>query len=169
MENKKEKMVIPVKNYIILLIIFIITIIATIYINAWIKTYKANSDFSPLTNLVQEITLSDLEATMPETNIAILYIADNSDFNLDNDILKMVNDEAINDYFYYLNVEKISNNQSVEILKNYFNNLKDEINKIPMFIYIKDGKATKVFDSNERQLTINDLSILINNYLEIDK
>ena len=99
MESKEERRVIPVKNYFILLSICLVTIVATIYINAWIRTYKVNSNVNPLIGEVQEITLSDLEATMSETNLAILYVANNDNFALDKEILKRVNADSVNDYF----------------------------------------------------------------------
>ena len=168
MESKEERRVIPVKNYFILLIICLVTIVATIYINAWIRTYKVNSNVNPLIGEVQEITLSDLEATMSETNLAILYVANNDNFALNKEILKWVNADSVNDYFYYMNVDVISQDECVKTLKEYFSNVKNEINSIPMFIYIKDGQAVKVIDSKDRELNINDFNILLHSYLEID-
>ena len=168
MESKEEKRVIPIKNYFILTVICLATIIATIYINAWIKTYKMNTDVSPLANTVQQITLSDLEATMSETNLAILYVADDSNYDLDNEILKRVNTEGVNDYFYYMNVEDISKSEIIDSLKNYFNNLSEDINSIPMIIYIKDGVAVKVIDSKDWNLIVNDFNVILDSYLEID-
>ena len=168
MKNKDEKRIIPVKNYFILLLICLITIIATIYINAWIRTYKVNSDVSPLLGMVQEITLSDLEVTMSETNIAVLYISNGDDYNLDSEILKRVNANSVNDYFYYMNVDDVSVDKSIKSLKSYFDYVKESINVLPMFIYIKDGKAVKVMDSKDRQLTISDFDVLLDSYLDID-
>lgn len=168
MKNKDEKRIIPAKNYFILLLICLITIIATIYINAWIRTYKVNSDVSPLLGMVQEITLSDLEVTMSETNIAVLYISNGDDYNLDSEILKRVNANSVNDYFYYMNVDDVSADKSIKSLKSYFDNVKESINVLPMFIYIKDGKAVKVMDSKDRQLTISDFDVLLDSYLDID-
>ena len=168
MKNKDEKRIIPVKNYFILLLICLITIIATIYINAWIRTYKVNSDVSPLLGMVQEITLSDLEVTMSETNIAVLYISNGDDYNLDSEILKRVNANSVNDYFYYMNVDDVSVDKSIKSLKSYFDYVKESINVLPMFIYIKDGKAVKVMDSKDRQLTISDFDVLLDSSLDID-
>lgn len=168
MESKEERRVIPVKNYFILLIICLVTIVATIYINAWIRTYKVNSNVNPLIGEVQEITLSDLEATMSETNLAILYVANNDNFALDKEILKRVNADSVNDYFYYMNVDDVSADKSIKSLKSYFDNVKESINVLPMFIYIKDGKAVKVMDSKDRQLTISDFDVLLDSYLDID-
>ena len=168
MESKEERRVIPVKNYFILLIICLVTIVATIYINAWIKTYKVNSNVNPLIGKVQEITLSDLEATMSETNLAILYVANNDNFALDKEILKRVNADSINDYFYYMNVNAISQEDCIKSLKEYFSDVKNEINSVPMLIYIKDGQAVKVIDSKDKKLNINDFNVILDNYLEID-
>ena len=168
MESKEERRVIPVKNYFILLIICLVTIVATIYINAWIRTYKVNSNVNPLIGKVQEITLSDLEATMSETNLAILYVANNDNFALDKEILKRVNADSINDYFYYMNVNAISQEDCIKSLKEYFSDVKNEINSVPMLIYIKDGQAVKVIDSKDKKLNINDFNVILDNYLEID-
>lgn len=168
MESKEERRVIPVKNYFILSIICLVTIVATIYVNAWIKTYKVNSNVNPLIGKVQEITLSDLEATMSETNLAILYVANNDNFALDKEILKRVNADSINDYFYYMNVNAISQEDCIKSLKEYFSDVKNEINSVPMLIYIKDGQAVKVIDSKDKKLNINDFNVILDNYLEID-
>ncbi len=168
MSKISEKKVIPVKNYIIVIVIFIITVIITIYINSWIKTYKISNDISPMVDSVQEITLSDLEATMSETSVAILYIANNSNFELDNDILKRVNADELNDYFYYMNVGNVPEDESINALKNFFNNLSDDINSVPMLIYIKDGKAEKIIDSENRTITVNDFNVIVDSYLIYD-
>lgn len=168
MEKTSEKKVIPVKNYIILIIIFIVTAVITIYVNAWIKTYKISNDISPMANLVQEITLSDLEVTMSETTMAILYIANDVNYELDNDILQRVNANELNDYFYYMNVGDVSEKETIDVLKSFFDNLSDDINAIPMLIYIKDGKAEKIIDSEKRTITVNDFNVIVDSYLTID-
>lgn len=162
--EKEIRRKIPFKNYIILFAIFIITVVITVYVNAWIKTYKNNQALDPLDNVVQKITLNDLEATMSETNIAILYVANINDYEMNDAILKIVNKNELNDNFYYMNVEDNSDSNTISILKKYFSNLEGDINKLPMFIYIKNGKAEKIIDSNETNLTANDLYILIDSY-----
>ena len=165
MIKKEDQRVIPIKNYFILFAICIVTILATIYINAWIHTYKINNDVSPLYNAVQQITLGDLAATMAETNVAILYVANNDNYDLDREILNRITLEGINDYFYYMNVSGISEKEYVEVLQQNFGN---DVKKVPLLIYIKNGEVKKIIDSNGDLLTINDLNVILDSYLEID-
>ena len=164
--SKEERRNVPLKNYVILSIIFIITILLTLYINAWIKAYKeSNIEVSPLKDTVQEITIYDIKMSLSETNETILYIGDDTDYSLDKDILKVINKEELNDIFYYIDVSNIEDTVYINSLKDNFQELSNNINKGPMLIYIKNGVAIKVKDSSKSRLNINDLDTLIKTYI----
>ena len=164
--SKEERRNVPLKNYVILSIIFIITILLTLYINAWINAYKeSNIEVSPLKDTVQEITIYDIKMSLSETNETILYIGDDTDYSLDKDILKVINKEELNDIFYYIDVNNIEDTVYINSLKDNFQELSNNINKGPMLIYIKNGVAIKVKDSSKSRLNINDLDTLIKTYI----
>jgi len=162
---KKEKRKVPIKNYFILGIIAFLTIFLTLYINEWIKTYKDGNELLPLDGEVQQVNINELEVTLSETNQVILYVGYEGLNSLDKAILKRLKKDEVNDYFYYLNVTDYSEKKYLGELKNNFSSIRNDINKAPMFIYIKNGEALRVVDSKNDIVNINDLNMLIDNYI----
>ena len=160
---------IPKKNYLILGVMTVVTVLLVFYINAWIKTYKQNElNTSPLTNNVNEVYKNELHLSLSESNQMILYVGyNNSDDvkELERQILKTIKSKNLHDYFIYYDVTKeLENNEYLETLKNEFSEVKVSINKAPMLIYVKSGEGVEVVDSNSGLITIEDLKNLVSKY-----
>lgn len=164
-----EKRKVPLKNYIILFFISVLTILLTIYINEWIKTYNENKlSTSPLYGKVNEVNINELDVALSEISEVILYVSYNNDKNIykmEEKLLKKLNKEELYSHFIYLNInENLNNEEYLNILKTRFPNMNDNITKAPLFIYIKDGEAKSVINSNNNLVDSGDFTSLVEIY-----
>lgn len=160
---------VPVKNYLILLLISVITVILVLYINAWAKTYKQDKlSLSPFSGVLDEIGPEEITQTMSETNEIILYVGYNNNQKLyDSEVILLdyIKKHDLADKVIYVNVSNsLEDNKYVNILKEAFDNVQKEIKKAPMLIYVKNGKAIEVISSTGGIVRKKDISILNKTY-----
>lgn len=170
---KKELKKIPLKNYLILLLIAVLTVLLTLYVKEWIETYKESEiSISPLAGNVNEINTNELELILNESNQVILYVSyvnNLSVYNNEKNLLRKINSEELNDYIIYYNVTSLlEENEYLNVLKDKFSNIKDDIVKAPLFIYFKNGEGVEVINSKKELIGIKELVYLIEKY-EIEK
>ncbi len=167
--KKELKKTIPLKNYLILLIVAVLTVILTLYIREWIETYRENKiSISPLSGDINEINTNELELTLNESNQVIIYVSYVNDldvYNKERKLLKRIKSEQLSDYVIYYNVtDLLKENEYLNILKSKFSNLKSEIIKAPMFIYVKNGEAVEVINSDDNIVNDSELKYLTEKY-----
>lgn len=167
--KKELKKSIPFKNYLILFVIAILTVLLTLYIKEWIETYRENKiSISPLSGNISEINTNELELTLNESNQIIIYVSyvNNLDvYNKERKLLKRIKSKQLSDYIIYYNVTNLlEGNEYLKILKSKFNSLKNEIIKAPMFIYVKNGEAIEVINSDDEVVNDKELEYLIKKY-----
>jgi hypothetical protein len=161
--------IIPKKNYIILVILSLITVLLTLYVSAWMKTYKDNKlSVSPFSDVVEEVNINEINLAFSEMNEVILYVGYTNDktvYDMEERLIKYIKSRDIVDKFIYVNVtDFLNNNEYLNILKNTFEDLKDDINDAPSLIYVKNGKAEKVINSNNKVITTYDIISLTDEY-----
>ena len=152
---------IPIRNYIILAIIALFTIIITLYVSSLIKAYKIDKlRVSPLSGEVQEITLDELNIVTSEMTDVILYLGYTNDskvYSSEKRILKYLNSHDLSNKFVYIDVSKyLEKDKYIDVLAETFQNKKDSLKTAPMLIYIKNGEAIEVINnftfSKEKQI-----------------
>ncbi len=160
---------IPKKNYLMLAVISVLTIMLVLYINGWIKTYKINKlEIGPLENNVNQVNKNELYMSLSESNQIILYIGYNHVEEIkkfEKSLLKIIKNKNLVEYIWYYNVtDEMDNDDYLKTLRNEFPELKNDINKAPMLIYVKNGVGIEVIDSNNNLITTDDVNTLINKY-----
>ena len=82
------------KNYFILIVTFILTLLITLYVNSIIRDYKyIKVDVSPLEGYISQINLSELDIALSELNNGIIYVGNThsrENKRLERDILKKI-------------------------------------------------------------------------------
>lgn len=156
------------KNYFLLFILFIITLLITLYINSIIRDYKyIKVDVSPLEEITQ-INLNELDIALSELNNGIIYIGNihnKENKRLERDILRKIKSEDLENYVYYCDVSnELNNNKYISILINNFPNIRNDLKLSPAFIYFKNGEIIEVIDSYEERVTSKDLLYLVEKY-----
>lgn len=171
MKNKEEKRKIPLKNYFILGVICIVTVLLTIYVNAWIKTYKESAySVSPLSGEINEININELKEPFMEINQVILYVGYTNDqklFNEEKELLDEIRKEELTPYVMYLNVD--GNENYLSVLRDKFDIDAEDIKEAPLFIYVKDGVAEDVINvENKNDLTKDFMELVEDNNIGDD-
>lgn len=160
---KKEKEI-PLKNYILLSIVLILTIVVVIYFFLWKNTYEKSKLQTPiLDDYLLVINYNELNNYLVENKDAIIYISKLNNENIrlfENKFKNIINKNNLNNKILYLDLtEELKENNIVkEINKKYGK----EMTEVPTIVIIKDGKISSFYNIKENKYNIK----LLEKYLE---
>lgn len=165
---------VPSKNYIVLAVIVILTIIVVFYARNWYITAKEyNSDNSPMLKAISEINPDEISNYTLENPKFILYTSSGLNTNIKSFESKFKNyviDKNISSNMLYINTANINKEDFTGQLKNYAQvNIKDQINvdeNVNMFIF-ENGQITKVI-INANTKTTKEIDSLLKTYGMLD-
>ena len=149
---KKEKEI-PLKNYILLSIVLILTIVVVIYFFLWKNTYEKSKLQTPiLDDYLLVINYNELNNYLVENKDAIIYVSKLNDESIrlfENKFKNIINKNNLNNKILYLDLtEELKENNIVkEINKKYGK----EMTEIPSIIIIKDGKISSSYNIKENK------------------
>lgn len=174
---KKKTNTIPTKNYILVLFICVFAIFLTYYIFSWIdifneKKYEESYLISSKTIGLEVNDISEIENTFTEAPseyfIYISYRNDENVYKLEKKLKKVIDDYAINDNFYYIDITDLKENANYLDKLNQALGLDDaKITKVPTIIYIKDGEVKKdaiITREDDKMMEAGDFSHLLDMY-----
>ena len=160
---KKEKEI-PLKNYILLSIVLILTIVVVIYFFLWKNTYEKSKLQTPiLDDYLLVINYNELNNYLVENKDAIIYVSKLNDESIrlfENKFKNIINKNNLNNKILYLDItEELKENNIVkEINKKYGK----EMTEVPTIVIIKDGKISSSYNIKENKYNIK----LLEKYLE---
>lgn len=161
---------IPTKNYFIVLIVSVLTIIVCLYVRSFYLSYEMNKTSDSIFNdkSINQMNISDTDFVLSEVNEAIIYVSyDNSKDinNMEKRLFREINKKKLTDKVIYWNVSNLKNdNKYISILRDKFPNIAYEINNAPMLIYIKDGEAIEAVSSEIKLIDYTAFNKLVNKY-----
>lgn len=156
---KKE---VPMKNYFILALIFLITVIGVFYAREWYNTSKEYyAQNSVMTKLVREIKSEEIANYTLENQKFVLYVASGKNFELkdfEDEFKNLIKNMDLIDSVLYMNLDGVDPNSFYNLLKNDFSataRIKDQItNDSSASLYVfTDGKITNILNN------VNDYSM----------
>lgn len=146
---KKEKEI-PFKNYIILAVILIFTILLVVYLFNWQSVYQKNKLQEPiLDKYLMVINYNELDDYLVENKEAIVYVSVLNDEKIrmfENKFKNIIIKNDLNNKILYLNLT----NESVEINKKYLSNLSE----VPMLIIFDEGKVVESYSIKDNNYDI---------------
>lgn len=150
MKEKKER-IIPVKNYFIVVLLFVVLIGFTLYCSTWYKeiTEYYNNN-SVITEVVSEINLESLSSFLQDNPETIIYVSASNDLDVksfEKKFKKYIVENNMNDSIVYLDLAKEENSKATDtIMNNYLPSKLKNMSDIhvPNIIYFKDGKIEDV-------------------------
>lgn len=160
---KKEKEI-PLKNYILLSIVLILTIVVVIYFFLWKNTYEKSKLQTPiLDDYLLVINYNELNNYLVENKDAIIYVSKLNDESIrlfENKFKNIINKNNLNNKILYLDLtEELKENNIVkEINKKYGK----EMTEAPTIVIIKDRKISSSYNIKENKYNIK----LLEKYLE---
>ena len=146
---KKEKEI-PFKNYIILAVILIFTILLVVYLFNWQSIYQKNKLQEPiLDKYLMVINYNELDDYLVENKEAIVYVSVLNDEKIrmfENKFKNLIIKNDLNNKILYLNLT----NESVEINKKYLSNLSE----VPTLIIFDEGKVVENYSIKDNNYDI---------------
>lgn len=146
---KKEKEI-PFKNYIILAVILIFTILLVVYLFNWQSVYQKNKLQEPiLDKYLMVINYNELDDYLVENKEAIVYVSVLNDEKIrmfENKFKNIIIKNDLNNKILYLNLT----NESVEINKKYLSNLSE----VPTLIIFDEGKVVESYSIKDNNYDI---------------
>lgn len=146
---KKEKEI-PFKNYIILAVILIFTILLVVYLFNWQSIYQKNKLQEPiLDKYLMVINYNELDDYLVENKEAIVYVSVLNDEKIrmfENKFKNLIIKNDLNNKVLYLNLT----NESVEINKKYLSNLSE----VPTLIIFDEGKVVENYSIKDNNYDI---------------
>lgn len=167
--NKRN---IPVKNYFILCLIVLITVLIVIYSCAWYKQYKDSKEVTPIiTSSIREVKEDNLDIVIKERDVAIMYMCTTSETvcrSFEKKFSKYIQDNNLGDDIMYLNLgyDTDENNLLEKVYENYKSDtLVKKVHDYPTLVIFKDGKIVDVLSSSAKnQITMNKVSEFLDGY-----
>lgn len=146
---KKEKEI-SFKNYIILAVILIFTILLVVYLFNWQSIYQKNKLQKPiLDKYLMVINYNELDDYLVENKEAIVYVSVLNDEKIrmfENKFKNLIIKNDLNNKVLYLNLT----NESVEINKKYLSNLSE----VPTLIIFDEGKVVESYSIKDNNYDI---------------
>lgn len=160
---KKNERVVPVKNYIYLLIMIIVVVALTFLIFNINKNYQTEKlETSYLANYLTVVKTEELSNILSEPSselfIFVTKTNDENVFNLEKDLKKIIKKHDLRDNFILLDYTDESNVEELNKI------LKSDIETLPAIIYIKNGEFIKSIDSKESLLKSSDFEKMLDEY-----
>ena len=160
---KKEKEI-PLKNYILLSIVLILTIVVVIYFFLWKNTYEKSKLQTPiLDDYLLVINYNELNNYLVENKDAIIYISKLNNENIrlfENKFKNIINKNNLNNKILYLDLTEEL--KETNIVKKINKKYGKEMTEVPTIVIIKDGKISSSYNIKENKYNIK----LLEKYLE---
>lgn len=146
---------IPVKNYVILILVFLVTIVAVFYVRDWYNTTKNYyAQNSVMTKVVREIKSEEISNYILENQRFILYVSSGHDSgikNFEDDFKNLIQSLDITDDVLYMNLDGVNSESFYDLLKNnYVRNSKIEnqiVDSNSSLYLFTDGKVSGVLNN----------------------
>ncbi len=155
-DSKKNSL----KNYVILLVIFLIGVGLTLYLCKW---YDVWNDYQKETPVIRgsllEITYDDLEHYVMENPTTVIYMCTSSNDvcrSYEKDLKKIVEKDNLNDYVIYLNLSDLDQDEFVNNFNAKYEFKNSLTTNYPAFVVFEDGKVSGILQGSKgKKLTVS--------------
>lgn len=167
--KKEETRKIPVKNYVIVAVVFILSIALIFFLRNWYNSYQEYAKTIPvLEGVISEVHYNEIYNYIGDNQSVIIYMGVASDDNcreLEKDLKKVIEKRHLKDKIVYFNISDV---EDKELLLKEFNDKYSNDNKIsayPAIILMEDGKVIDFKSKNANQdLLVSDVEQFLDEY-----
>lgn len=171
-KSKDNNKKIPIKNYMILGTIVIITLLVSMYLFSWYRQYTDNKVSEPvITNTLREVEYNNLKTVLKERDVLIMYMCTTDEDicrSFEKKFASYVKDNNLTEEIVYLNLGYSSDENG--LLDKVYNNYKsdDLVKKVysyPTLLIFNQGKIVDVLSSNGKNtITIDQVEDFLESY-----
>jgi len=156
MTKKGELRKIPVKNYIILIIILLITFGIIMYLCNWYKVYDEYKRQTPvIRGTLSELTsLEELEHYIMENQTTVVYMCTSSDNDcrmFEKDFKKLIEKDNLQDSIVYLNLSNIDKNEFIDKFNLRYQYKVELIDNYPALVIFEDSKIINLIQGTKNE------------------
>ena len=153
------KRIVPLKNYIYLALIILVSILLIFYFYLWYLTYRESKlNNSMMDRYLQVINYNELSDYITENKDAYIYVSilenqDIRDFELR--FKSLIISNSLKKEILYLDLTEVYNSKNLLSIAN--NNYKIDnktISNVPCILVFKDGNLTYIYDIKENNYDI---------------
>lgn len=160
MKNVVEEKKIPVKNYIILGLIFICGIGIALYLCDWYRVYDDYQRQTPvIRGTLSEITTEELEHYVLENPTTVFYLCTSEDMvcrNYEKDFKKYVEKEDLSDDIVYINLSNIDIQGFVDHFNEKYHYKIKLTSHYPALVIFDEGKVSGIIQGDaDEKLTVS--------------
>lgn len=155
-----KKRNIPLKNYVILLLISLGTISLVFYLRTW---YNASKEYyqnnSIMSEYLSELKSEEINSYILDNPEVVIYYASAKDTSIksfEKEFKKLMEEYEIKDEIIYIDASKQENVNLISGL-NAISDKKIDLIVVPNLIHVKDGKVNKILYSEETQINKRDV------------
>lgn len=172
-----DKRVIPAKNYVIFVLIALISFLLVYNLAKWYKELKANNEnVSIMTTVVSEVLETDIKSHIIENPNTVLYLSSSHDQTIksfEDDLKELIIEDNLRNKVIYMDISKITDDNFLkEFRDSYFNSeLKEDNVKLDVFpnvLIIKEYKVTSILYPQQESIRIDDVKqfLTVNEVIE---
>lgn len=150
---KKNEKYIPTKNYITAIVLILVVVLLSLYFFEWYKVYqddKVKDSYlvksSTITNVIniEEIETVFVDTPPEDYFVYISYTGNKDIYDMEKDLVDVINEYNLNDKFYFINVTDIMEDENyIEELNTSLQIKEQKIAKVPTILYFKNGELAK--------------------------
>ena len=156
---KKEKNI-PLKNYIILAVVLILSIILVIYFYMWYNAYEESKlNTMIMDKYLQVINYNELNNYLVENKDAVIYssvLEDQKIRHFEKKFKNIIIKNSLNNDILYLDLtEELKDKNITKDIKETYNN--QDIANTPSIMIFKDGNLYSIYNIKDNNYNINNL------------
>ena len=161
MSNKEIRKV-PKKNYVILAIVFIVTILLVYYLYMWYDAYRENKlNKAILDKYMLVINYNELDNYLIENPDTIVYVSvlENQEVReFEKKLKSKLKNKLIEQNVLYMDITDYLDNEEImnEMNKKY------SINEVPLLLVIDNGILKSIYNVSEKGYDIDDFVFYLN-------
>ncbi len=153
---------ISLMNYVIVAIIFIITIFAVFTLRRMYLEKKEESTLNQRLQSISKIKEDDLKSYLVENTEKVIYLSHAKELKtetFEETLNNYIREKDLSKEIVYLNLDEVSSNFYNTLKEKYFDSNLKNVNIIdqPNMLLVENGKITKVLYTNEKEISLSDI------------
>lgn len=166
MVKNKELRKVPIKNYIILIIIFLVTFLLVYYLYSFYNAYNEYQKQIPvIRNTLLEMHSDELDHYIQENSDAVIYLCTASDDRcrkFENSFNKLITKKSLEEYITYINLSDTNISEFTKKFNNTYKYKKQLKNKYPAIIIFKDNIIVDMIqDDSKEKITVSEVDKML--------